>query len=265
MVLGGVLLALISACSLVSAEVEQDTTVSQQAEPNENPTAKSYWPWAKGEAQKPPAHTPYQLPTIAGDDLEFRHAPAPLVKAPAIDADAVYEYVIGCFPERSQWDLDVMLRGQISSRHSDGSFDIGDIGRTELGGNYVAIVASMPLYSSTELDRKRDREYRRRQDTAAIVAQFVTSIAERNHAVRELALYRSLEARASVRVQQGISEAAEQVGYLEKVAKSQNSLITQEAKITETRLKMAGMCAPNNHDQLNAWLKQVALVPLRDE
>lgn len=256
---------LISACSSVVAESEQDTTISQQTDQNENQTAKSYWPWAKGEAQKPPEHTPYRLPTMADDNVEFRDAPAPLVKAPAIDADAVYKYVVGCFPERSQWDLDVTLRGQIAHRNNNGALDIGDVGRTELGSNYVAIVASMPLYSSTELNRKRDREYRRRQDTAAIVSEFVTSIAERNHAVRELALYRSLEARASVRVRQGISEAAEQVGYLEKVASAQNSLVMQEAKITETRLKMAGMCSPNNYEQLNNWLKKVALMPLKEQ
>ena len=104
----------------------------------------------------------------------------------------------------------------------------------------------MPLYSGRELDREKEREYVRRKDTAKAVADFISAIAGRNHAVRELALYRSLEARAAVRVQQGVTEATEQVGYLEKVASSQEKLITEETKIMESRLLLAGMCDPKN-------------------
>ena len=59
---------------------------------------------------------------------------------------------------------------------------------TGLGKSYVGIVASMPLYSGKELDREKEREYMRRKDTASAVAAFVTAIASRNHAIRELAL-----------------------------------------------------------------------------
>jgi len=102
-------------------------------------------------------------------------------------------------------------------------------------------------------------------ETAATVADFITAIASRNHAVRELALYRSLEARAALRVQQGIVEAAEQVKYLEKVAGSQETLVKQEAKIMENRLKLAGMCDPINAENINTWLKQVSAVPREDQ
>ena len=97
------------------------------------------------------------------------------------------------------------------------------------------------------------------------MADFVTAIAGRNHAVRELALYRSLEARSAVRVKEGITEATEQVGYLEKVASSQDKLIGEEAKIMESRLLLAGMCDPKNAERIGAWLKKESAVPMGEE
>lgn len=277
------LLVPISACTASKAETLPDVlpdpseapvgapaASERYSEPTSTPpapdTAASYWPWSDAPAQQPPPVKPYQLPTLSGDPLNFRDRPAALVKAPAIDADAVYAYVLACFPEDSKWDLDINLRGQLAN--SGGSvLDTGGAGNTELGSSYVAIVAivaSMPLYSSTEINREKEREYTRRQNVAATVADFITAIASRNHAIREMALYRSLEARASLRVQQGIVEAREQVMYLEKVAGSQEALVKQAAKIMESRLKLAGMCDPINAPPINTWLKKVATVPLHD-
>lgn len=274
------LLVPISACTASKAETLPDVlpdpseapvgapaASERYSEPTGTPpapdTAASYWPWSDTPAQQPPPVKPYQLPTLSGDPLNFRDRPAALVKAPAIDADAVYAYVLACFPEDSKWDLDINLRGQLAN--SGGSvLDTGGAGDTELGSSYVAIVASMPLYSSTEINREKEREYTRRQAVAGTVADFITAIASRNHAIREMALYRSLEARASLRVQQGIVEASEQVMYLEKVAGSQEALVKQEANIMESRLKLAGMCDPINAPPINTWLKKVATVPLHD-
>jgi len=246
----------------INASGEPDTKISTEDETTDT-TAPAYWPWQQStDPAKPPAVKPYQLPTMVDDDLDYQAKPAPLAKAPAIDADAVYDYVLQCFPEKSKWDLDIRLRGQLSN---SGDNILGtDTRQTELGSSYVAIVASMPLHSSRELDREKEREYKRRMDVAATVADFITAIASRNHAVRELALYRSLEARAALRVQQGIVEAAEQVKYLEKVAGSQEALVKQEARIMESRLKLAGMCDPVNADNINGWLKQVSAVPKED-
>lgn len=199
---------------------------------------------------------------MAEDGLSFRDKPAALVKATPIDSDAVYRYILACYPETSKWKLDLNLRGQVSTLGSD--LLTSDEGNTQLGSNYVAIVASMPLYSSTEINREKEREYLRRQDVATTVSDFITSIAARNHAIRELALYRSLEVRSSLRVQQGIVDASEQVKYLEKVAGSQESLIRQQSKITETRLKLASMCDPQNADTINQWLQKVSTVPMKE-
>lgn len=221
-------------------------------------TAPAWWPWKTGELEKPPDVKPYQIPTMAGDGVDYHDQPAPIVKAPAVDADAVFRRVVACYPEKSKFDIDVDLRAAI--RSSD-VLDLQDTA-TGLGKSYVGIVASMPLYSGKELDREKEREYMRRKDTARAVAAFVTAIAGRNHAVRELALYRSLEARSAVRVKEGITEASEQVGYLEKVASSQEKLIGEEAKIMESRLLLAGMCDPKNAETIGGWLKKVSAVPM---
>ena len=223
----------------------------------------SFWPWAKGEAQQPPKAKPYKIPTLSGDDLDFKAKPPALVKAPKVDADAVYQYILDCYPERSNWNLDVNLRAQIAST-LDSILSSAGTSSTELGSSYVGIVASLPLYSSKELNREKERESLRRQTVASTVADFISSMASRNHAIRELALYRSLEARSAIRVQQGITEAAEQVKYLEKVAASHEALIKREAKIMESRLKLAGMCDPVNAESINGWLKRISAVPHRE-
>ena len=270
-----VLLVPISACATgtvppVSGEntpysviTEGATLESSQEAPLEAPkAAKSFWPWSSKPVQQPPPVKAYKLPTMAGDDLPFRDKPAALVKATPIDADAIYQYVLDCYPETSKWKLDVNLRGQLSTLGTD--FLASDAGNTELGSNYVAIVANMPLYSSTEINREKEREHLRRQDVATTVSSFMTAIASRNHSIRELALYRSLEARSALRVQQGIVDASEQVKYLEKVAGSQESLLTHHTKITETRLKLASFCDARNATAINQWLQKVSTVPMKE-
>ena len=221
----------------------------------------SWWPWQAGELEKPPEVKPYQLPTMLDDGVNYHDKPPALVKAPAIDADAVFSAVLACYPEKSKFDIDVDLRAAI--RSSD-VLDLQDT-TTGLGKSYVGIVASMPLYSGKELEREKDREYSRRKDTAKAVAGFIASIAARNHAIRELALYRSLEARSAARVKEGVTEANEQVSYLEKVASSQEKLIEEEAKIMESRLLLSGMCDPKNAKRIGGWLKNISAVPEVDE
>ncbi len=260
-----VLLAPISACADETTDYEavkaETLRLAGATEiPKDTATAPAWWPWKGGEAEKPPEPKVYKTPTMVDDGLDYHDKPAAIVQAPALDADAIYKSVLGCYPEKSKFDIDVDLRASIRSSEV---LDLQDT-TTGLGKSYVGIVASMPLYSGKELDREKEREYMRRKDTAKAVADFISAIAGRNHAVRELALYRSLEARSAVRVQQGVTEATEQVGYLEKVASSQEKLITEETKIMESRLLLAGMCDPKNAETLGSWLKKVSAVPGED-
>ena len=64
----------------VGAEGEgEDTKVSSE-------TAPAWWPWKGGELEKPPQPKTYQLPTMAGDGLDYHDKPAAIVQAPALDA-----------------------------------------------------------------------------------------------------------------------------------------------------------------------------------
>ena len=222
-----------------------------------NTIASKFWPWKDEPKNTPPAFKPYRLPTMADDGHNYHDNPAPLVKAPAINPDAVFLAVMGCYPAPSTFNIDVELRGQLRSSPTDE--DLFDT--TSLGSNYVGIVARMPIYSHTEIDRERDREYKRRTTAATAVAQFVAAVANRNHAIRELALHRSLEARAAIRVQKGIVAASEQVTYLEKVAGGQRSLIKAEADIMESRLTMAALCDPEKQERMSQYLRDMSAVP----
>lgn len=268
MVLVAALLVPISVCRAAGGDSDTPEDLEQAkretlalAASGGSEIAPQWWPWKKQvDPAQPPTIQPYQLPTLHDDGLDYHAKPAPMVQAPAIDADAVFSRVLACYPARSKFDIDVDLRAALRSN------DVLDLENTTtgLGKSYVGIVANMPLYSGKELDKEKEREYNRRKDTAKAVATFITAIASRNHAVRELALYRSLEARSAIRVKEGITEAAEQVGYLEKVASAQEKLITDEAQIMESRLLLTGMCDPASAKTIGTWLKQLATVPEAD-
>lgn len=245
-------------------QVTLDESGEPAPEPEQEPgrgssIASKFWPWKEQPQNLPPQFKPYRLPTMADDGHDYHANPAPLVKAPAINPDAVFLAVMGCYPAPSTFNIDVELRGQLRTNPTDEDL----FETTALGSNYVGIVASMPLYSYTEIDRERDREYNRRTTTASAVAQFVSAVANRNHAIRELALHRALEARAAVRVQKGIVAASEQVTYLEKVAGGQRSLIRAEAEIMESRLTMAALCDPQKQERMSRYLRKLSDVPKR--
>lgn len=214
---------------------------------------------AAGEA--PPVSKTYKLPTMLDDGADFHERPASLIEAPKIDAEAVFDAVVACYPASSKFKIDVSLKGMLASS------DMATIeeNTSYLGKSYVGLVANMPLYSTTELDRARDREYRRRQDTASAVSAFVSGLSSRNQAVRELALYRSLEARSAIRVQSGIVEISEQVGFLKDLAAAHEKIIVQEAKILEARLKLAGSCEEEKTETLGVWLKKIAALPEQEK
>jgi hypothetical protein len=243
--------------SVIQVSYEETPRLVDTAE-KDNTIASGFWPWAK-DSKPAPEFQPYRLPTMEGDTRSYHESLPPLVKAPAINPDNVFNSVMDCYPSPSNFNIDVELRGQLRSEvGGDDLFETTDIGR-----NYVGIVARMPLYSYTELDRERDREYHRRTTAAAAVAKFVAAVATRNHAIRELALHRNLEARAAVRVARGIVGASEQVGYLEKVADGQQALIKAEAEIMESRLTMAALCDPEKQEVMSHYLRTVSAVPIR--
>lgn len=213
------------------------------------------WPWASQNADPPPPVPPFEIPTFSGQRKDFRALPPEWVKAPRIDGEAVYRTIVACYPARSLWRVDVDLEAALRSAR------MTDITGTPIGRSYAGIVMRMPLYSATELDREREREYRRRLDTARLVAAFIEHIAARNKALRQLALFATMEERARVRVSVGVADADEQVRYLDKVAAAEEDLIQAEANILEARLALVGMCRDEEADRVSAYLANLARLP----
>lgn len=217
--------------------------------------AGELWPWSSQNPKEPPKVQPYEIPTMHGKASDFK-APAPgWTKAPKISGDEVFATVIACYPSRSRWRIDVDLQGAVRNTAAV------DVTGTTIGRSMVGIVARMPIYSDTEMDREREREYRRRTDTAQIVAEFVGSIAKRNQAARLLALSAAMERRAQIRVNEGITDATEQTGWLEKTAQAEQTLIESESKTAEARLKLVAMCRDEVADGVNAYLTDLAQLP----
>jgi hypothetical protein len=216
--------------------------------------AGDLWPWSNQAPKEPPKVKPYEIPTF-GAKRNFRDAPAQWEKAPKIDGDAVFRTIIACYPTKSRWNLDVDLQAAVRTANAV------DITGTAIGKSSVGIVARMPLYSATEMDREREREYRRRSDTAGKVADYIGQIATRNQALRILALSAAMESRAQIRVNEGIADAEEQIKFLDKVAAAENQLITAEAKAMDARLTLVAMCRDEEADAVNAYLTNLAQLP----
>jgi hypothetical protein len=208
-----------------------------------------------GGESKPPHVAPFELPTFDGEKRNHRDYIPPLVPSPEIDADALYKAALNCYPGPSKWRIDVGLE---AGYRLGGVHTLDD---TEIGGHYVGIVARMPIYSVTELDREREREYRRRTETAKLVGELIQAVAKRNAAHRMLGLYSALESRSQVRVQRGIVDSGEQVGYLEKVSTAYEQLIMQRATITEKRLALVSLCRPSTAPALDEYLQVITALP----
>lgn len=212
------------------------------------------WPWASQSSKSVPVVPPYEVPTFGGK-RDFRMPLANWVHAPRIDGDAVFRAVVGCFPSKSNYDIDLSLQAAVRTSNAV------DISGTAIGKYHVGLVANMPLYSVSEFYRQRQIEYGRRTDVAKAVAAFVEQIANRNTAVRALAMSAALEARAQLRVNEGIVDADEQIKFMDRVIKGENDLITAEAKTMEARLTLVANCRPEEAERINAYLIDLAQLP----
>lgn len=94
---------------------------------------------AAGEV--PPETQTYKLPTMLDDGADYHERPAPLVEAPVIDAEAVFDRVTACYPAVSKFKIDLNLKGMLASSDMATLED----NTSYLGKSYVGLVASMPL------------------------------------------------------------------------------------------------------------------------
>ena len=205
-------------------------------------------PWAE-EPPPPPEQKPFELPRLYSDETHYNTPSDPLKKAPEINPDEVYLTVMNCFPAKSTFNAELNLVAGYKQNIDSWNDDY-----PEIADHYVGIVGKIPLYSSNERSRQREREYQRRNITAQHVAGFISAIAARNQSWREIGLYRSLEARAQARVKNGIAETTEQVLFLEKLTTAHANLITNKSKIIEFRLALSGLCENSKRENINNWL-----------
>ena len=203
---------------------------------------------------EPESARPFELPTYAGDK-PVSHAPDKPEKPGAMpDAKDLYQRALDCWPAQTFIRSEVFLEGRVRTDQTNYLDDAGTI----RGGNRssVALVARVPLFSALELDREREREYMRRTKLAEAVGTFVTSLSERQKARRELDLMRALERRAQERVKIGVTETAEQVKYLERVATLEGDLMRLSGLLQKSRLELVGHCTERAGDVLDRHLVQ---------
>ena len=211
-------------------------------------------PWNEKEPPpRPPEQKPFELPRLYSDKQHYNSPTDPLKKAPKIDPDAIFLTVMQSFPAKSTFNAEVSLVAGFKQ-----GLDTWDEDYPDIADHYVGLVGKIPLYSSNEQSRQREREYQRRTDTAKQVAGFVGAIAARNQAYREMGLYRALEARAQARVKNGIAETNEQIQMLKKLAMVHSDVITQKSNVIEHRLALSGLCENVKREAINNWLKKLA-------
>lgn len=212
------------------------------------------WPLAAmAQDAKTEKHV-HELPTFTGEKPSY-HAPEKPPKPGQLpDSRDLYERALACWPVPSFMRAEVTLEGRL---RSDRTTYLDETGSARSAGRAgVGVVARLPLYSALELDREREREYMRRTKLADAVGNFVSLLATRQKHVRELELMRALERRSQERVKSGLTETAEQVGYMEKVAALEGALLMQSGQLQKARLELIGHCSPTQADDVDRHILQ---------
>lgn len=219
-----------------------------------------------GAADAPPPPPPWVLPTFdpandAGPVVDQQlprpaRPPAPAPRRAAFEAGRAMSLVADCWPSPSWFRPEIGL--EIRSGQKFGQ--VGQNDQTQ--ANYVGIVARMPLYSASELDKEYEREAGRMQQAAVAVGQIVEGLAAAQRARRETELYEALERRAQVRVSEGVAITAEQVSALKEVATAHTGAAQAAAKLIAYRLHLQSLCRRDKAGPLFAYL-DMTLGPLR--
>lgn len=206
------------------------------------------------EADAEDEKKPFLLPTFTGDKTSHYAPPKPKPAGPFPEPRELYDLALNCWPAPSYMRAEISLEGRAQNTNTTGVDDTGMV-RVQ-GRSTAALVARIPLYSATELDREREREYMRRTKLADSVGNFITALADRHKTRRELELMRALEKRSQKRVQIGVTDTSEQVGYLQKVVNLESELVKQRGQLEKSRLELIGHCKANEADGMDRFLVQ---------
>lgn len=219
--------------------------------------------WSRGAfAAEPPPESPPEppppwlletwRPESAAVPLVPPHRPTPAPRA--FDAGYLVAAVSDCWPAPSLFrpELSLELRG---------GRKFGDVSPTDqTQANYAGLVAKIPLYSPTELDRQREHEAKRQGEAAAAAGAIVQALADRARAAREIQLYEALERRSQRRVFEGVADTDEQVGALRRVADAHTRAAEAAAKLTAAKLSLLAMCQRGARaDAVAAYLQRAGI------
>ena len=201
-------------------------------------------------ADTPPP--PFQLPTYNQENSDRPLLPPVPQKTPVKLGEFEPLRVLGivekCWPAASWFRADLSLEAR-------GGRTFGTLGNNDqTQPNYAGIVARIPLYSATEIDREREREALRMQQAAASIGQIVQALVERQRAMRETELYEAIERRARLRVAEGVTDTAEQITALKQVADAHTDEAKAVAKLTAARLSLISLCQRDRASELNEYL-----------
>lgn len=201
-------------------------------------------------SDKPPTITPYEIPTFTGEPVDWHKIKPAINPQHKIDGDAIFNTINKCYPLKSGFGLDVSFRSGVNYRPNSSN----TIQTSDSQSYYAGIVANLPLYSDTEIDKDRKTEYQRREQTAGTIKTMLVAVASKRRAERMMGLYLSLEKRSQVRIEQGIAPVEEQIGFLEKVATTQGELDTAIAEIESARLALIGQCRSDEVERVNNYI-----------
>ena len=212
------------------------------------------WPLAAmAQGDKSEQHV-HELPTFTGEKPSYHAPEKPSKPGQMPDSRELYERTLACWPAPTFMRAEVALEGRLRTQRNS---YLDETGSVTIGSrSAVGVVARLPLYSALELDREREREYMRRTKLADAVGNFVSLLATRQKHVRELDLMRALERRAQERVKAGVTETAEQVGFMEKVAALEGALLMQSGQLQKARLELIGHCSPSQADEVDRHILQ---------
>lgn len=194
----------------------------------------------------------WELPTFTGEKPTHFAPEKPAVAGELPDPRKLYDTALECWPAPSFFKAEVGVEGRLRSDRVNYLDENGTASGTSRAA--VALVARIPLYSAMDLDREREREYMRRVKVADAVGVFYTALTDRERARRQLALMRAMERRAQERVKIGVTETAEQVTYMEKVAVIEGDLLKLRGQIEKSRLELIGHCSAKAGNELDRIL-----------
>lgn len=193
-----------------------------------------------------PEIKPYEIPTFTGEKVEWEKIKPAINPLKTIDGDYIQRIVTNCYPEKP-WGIELSAKAGLQYRKTIE----GEITTSDSSPYYAGIVFNMPLYSGTEIDMMRNREYKRRIHTASTITELIKAVALKRRAERMMGLYLSLEKRSQARVKNGIVSVDEQIAYLEKVAHTQADLDQANASIEGSRISLVAQCRPDVSEQVN--------------